>query len=60
MIDSIRDKRKNKTEFLTIRVSKEEKQVIKEYCKEKKIDMSTYIYNLIAIDMSMFHMKLTE
>ena len=42
MIDSIRDKRKNKTEFLTIRVSKEEKQVIKKYCKENKIKLKEF------------------
>lgn len=60
MLDNLRLKEKNKTERISIRISKEEKKELIKYCKEKKINLSQYIYNLIVVDMSMFHRKLTE
>ena len=60
MLDNLRLKEKNKTERISIRINKDEKKEIIKYCKEKNINLSQYIYNLIVVDMSMFHNKHTE
>ena len=36
MLDNLRLKEKNKTERISIRISKEEKKELIKYCKEKK------------------------
>ena len=60
MLNNLRLKEKNKTERISIRINKEEKKELIKYCKEKNINLSQYIYNLIVVDMSMFHKELTE
>lgn len=60
MLDLLRDKGKNRTERIVIRCTLEEKKIIKEYCKQKNIDVSKYIYNLVVVDMTMFHKERTE
>lgn len=54
MFNKLKSRDKNKTNRLVVRVSDEEKDYIKNYCKEKKITISEYIYNLICIDITMF------
>lgn len=49
-----KNKENNKTERIVVRVSKREKEYLENYCKEKKISMSKYIYNLISVDLTMF------
>lgn len=49
-----KDKNKNKTERIVVRLSEDEKKYLQEYCKEKGTTVSKYIYNLICVDLTMF------
>lgn len=42
----------NKDDRIVIRVTKEEKDFLKAYCKDNEMTVSQYVYNLISIDLS--------
>lgn len=44
----------NKKEKITFRVTEEEKEIIKQICKIKKISMSEYVYSLVCRDLQEF------
>lgn len=45
---TLKNKSDNKTERIVIRVTKEEKQFIENYCRSIDISVSKFIYNLIC------------
>lgn len=50
----LKSKSKNKDDRIVIRLSKDEKEFLQKYCKEKNITVSEYVYNLLCIDLTMF------
>jgi len=42
----------NKDDRIVIRLTKEEKDFLKAYCKDNEITVSQYVYNLICVDLS--------